>query len=227
MEVENLIEELDYQTLKNEILTYVKEQFNEEITFIESDSFSLIIEAWIYRELRLRSKLNQTLRDAFAMINTDDTDNTAGSELAYKRAIKSVDQNILDIKISSPAPGEVKVIYHHLDDITAAIKNHLDLDEVRPLTDTVTVQKASLITVDVPLHVTLLEGVDTAALEQSIRASFEDITFKIGENLTTSRVIATAFKEGVYKVQTDFITTDITQDEVCDLNLTFNFEVLA
>ncbi|MBE0491107.1 MAG: baseplate J/gp47 family protein [Sulfurospirillum sp.] len=227
MEVENLIEELDYQTLKNEIVTHVKEQFNEDLTFIESDSFSLIVEAWIFRELQLRSKLNQTLRDAFAMINTDDTDNTAGSEMAYRRAINSVDEGILDIKITSPIPGQVLVIYHHANDITALIQNHLDLDEVRPLSDIVTVQKASVITVDIALHVTVLQGVDTSILEQKIRASFDSIVFKIGENLTTSRVIATAFKEGVYRVQTDFITTEIEPSQVLDLNLSFSYEVLA
>lgn len=227
MEIADLIEELDYATLKNEILTHIKEQFNEDLSFIESDSFSLIIEAWIFRELQLRSKINQTIRDAFTMINTDDTDNTAGSQMAYKRAINSVDENILDIKISSPIPGLVLVIYHHLGDITTLIQNHLDLDEVRPLTDIVTVQKASVITVDVPLSITVLDGVDTSILEQNIRASFDSIIFKIGENLTTSRVIATAFKEGVYRVQTDFITTDIAEHEVLDLNLSFSYEVLV
>lgn len=227
MEIADLIEELDYKTLKNEILTHIKEQFNEDLTFIESDSFSLIIEAWIYRELRLRSKINQTLRDAFALINTDDTDNTAGSEMSYKKAINGVDDAILDIKISSPSPGQVLVIYHHQGDITDLIQNHLDTDEMRPLTDIVTVQKASVVTVDVFLHITVLQGVDTLILEQNIRASFESIMFKIGENLTTSRIIATAFEEGVYRVQTDFITTDIQDHEVLALNLSFSYEVLV
>lgn len=227
MEIANLIEIKDYKTIKNEILTQVQETFNGDLTFIESDSFSLLIEAFIYRELMLRVKINQVIKDSFTLINTDDTNNTAGSEMAYRRAIREVDENILDIHISSPAPGRVKVVYHHQNDITELIQNHLDKDEVRPLTDIVTVQKATIVTVDVPLSITVFDGVDTALLMEDIQSSFGAINFKIGENLTTSKVIATAFKVGVYKVETPFNTTDIQDDEIIAVNLSFSFEVLS
>lgn len=227
MEIADLVEELDYKTLKNEILTQVQSEFNGDLTFIESDSFSLLMEAFIYREMQLRAKINQVIKDSFTLINTDDTNNTAGSEMAYKRAIREVDENILDIRISSPTQGAVKVVYHHLENITDLIQNHLDEDEVRPLTDRVTVQKASVVTVDVPLVVTVLDGVDTTLLEDEIRASFDGLNFKIGENLTTSKVVATAFKIGVYKVETSFTTTDIQETQVIFLNLSFEFGVLV
>lgn len=227
MEIADLVEKLDYKTLKNEILIQVQESFNNDLTFIEADSFSLLMESFIYRELQLRAKINQAIKDSFTLINTDDTNNTAGSEMAYKRAIAEVDENILDIRISSPVPGEVKVVYHHPLNITDLIQNHLDEDEVRPLTDIVTVQKASVVMVDVPLVVTILNGVDTTLLRDEIRASFEAINFKIGENLTTSKVIATAFKTGVYKVGTSFTTTDIQEDAVIALNLSFEFGAVA
>ena len=226
-EIAHLIEELDYESLKDEILTHLKEEFNEDYSFIESDSFSLVLEAFIYRELKLRARINQAIKDAFLIINTDDTNNTAGSKMAYKRAINEVDPGILDISITSSSPGVVDIVYHHAADITNDIVEYLNKDDIRPLTDTVYVEKASIVPTDVHLIITVLEGVDTSLLQEDINTSFDGIGFKIGENLTVSKVIATAFKSGVYKVITPFETTDINDNEVLSLNLSYEFEVLS
>ena len=227
MEIVDLIEEVDYTTLKNEIVTYIQTTFNGDITFIESDSFSLIVEAMIYRELKIRAKINQALKDAFALINTDDTNNTAGSMMAYKRAILECIPNILDMTITSPDAGVVKVIYHNVVDVTDSLMEYLHRDDIRPLTDSVVVVKATIVEIEVPLSVTVLSGSDVSLIESQIRESFNQIIFLIGENLTLSRVIATAFKNGVYAINSPFVTTNILDSQVINPNISFVFEELV
>ena len=228
MEIETLIEEFNYQTIKNEIQTDIKNEFNNDLTFIESDSFSLIVEAFVYREMKLRARINQAIRDAFAIINTDDTNNTAGSDSAYKRAIKEVSANIDDIKIYSSTPGVVEVIYHSSEDLTAAILNHLYKDEVKPLTDVVYVYKAGILNVDITLVATVYPGTDLVETQANIKKAYESLVFKIHENLTHSKVISLAHVQGVHKVTSDFVDTDILPTQVIEVvNINISFEELT
>lgn len=227
MEITDLIEEVDYTTLKNEIVTYIQTTFNGDVTFIESDSFSLIIEAMIYREMHLRAKINQALRDAFALINTDDTNNTAGSEMAYRRAVLECIPTILDMTITSPGAGVVKIIYHNDVDVTDSLMEYLYRDDIRPLTDSVVVERATVAEIEIPLYITFFKGSDIALLESQIRESFDGIVFRIGENLTLSRVIATAFKSGVYAISSPFITSSIEDGQIVRPLLSFVFEELV
>lgn len=228
MEIEKLIEEFDYQTIKKEIQTDIKNEFNNDLTFIESDSFSLIVEAFVYREMKLRARINQAIRDAFAIINTDDTNNTAGSDSAYKRAIREVSTNIDDIKIYSSIPGVVEIIYHSDEDLTTAILNHLYKDEVKPLTDVVYVYKAEILNVDITLIATVYPGTDLVETQANIKKAYESLVFKIHENLTNSKVISLAHIDGVHRVSSDFVDTNILPMQVIEIeNINISFEELA
>ena len=228
MEIEKLIEEFDYQTIKNEIQTEIKNEFNNDLTFIESDSFSLIVEAFIYREMKLRARINQAIRDAFAIINTDDTNNTAGSDSAYKRAIRQVSENIDDIKIYSSIAGEVEVIYHSNENLTAAILDHLYKDEVKPLTDVVHVNKAEILILDISINAIVYSGPDLELIENNIKKAYESLIFKISENLTNSKVISLAHVQGVHKIESDFVDTDIFPNQVIKVgNINISFEELV
>ena len=228
MEIEKLIEEFDYQTIKKEIQTDIKNEFNNDLTFIESDSFSLVVEAFVYREMKLRARINQAIRDAFAIINTDDTNNTAGSDSAYKRAINEVSDNIDDIKIYSSTPGVVEVIYHSSEDLTAAILIHLYKDEFKPLTDVVYVYKAEILNVDITLIATVYPGTDLVETQANIKKAYESLVFKIHENLTNSKVISLAHIDGVHRVSSDFVDTNILPMQVIEIeNINISFEELA
>lgn len=227
MEIENLIEEVDYQTIKNEIETHIKDMFNDDLTFIESDSFSLIVEAFVYREMKLRARINQAIRDAFEIINTDDTNNTAGSEMAYIRAIKEVSTNFKDIKVYSDIPGIVKVVYHSDEDLTSKIQNHLNLDHVRPLTDKVYVKKATIVSLDLEFNITNFAGANVVWIEQNIKKAFENFKFTIGQNLSSTKALSLVHDNGVYKATTTFVDTNISNAQILEIgNITCNFEVL-
>lgn len=227
MEIANLIEELDYQTLKNEIETHIKAMFKNDLTFIESDSFSLIVEAFVYREMKLRARINQAIRDAFSIINTDDTNNTAGSEMAYIRAIKEVSTNIKDIKVYSDVGGVVEVVYHSNEDLTQSILNHLNNDQVKPLTDIVNVRKATVVTLDLEFNIINYSEANTSWIEENVKKAFLNLKFAIGQNLSSTKAISLVHDDGVYKATTTFVDTNISNTQILELgSITCNFEVL-
>jgi|GEM_PF-6684472 len=226
MEIENLIEQKDYQTLKDEIQTYIKELFNDDLTFIESDSFSLIIEAVIYREILLRARINQAIKDSFAIINRDDTNNTAGSQMAYIRAIKDVNKDIKDIKVYSPSAGVVNVVYHHITDITTQIQEYLNEEYIRPLTDLVYVKKAEVITLDFEFNIIYNKGANTSYIEKQIKDEFANYSFKIGENLSQTKALSVVHKNGVFSASTTFFDTQIEPYQIIQIgNITCNWIV--
>lgn len=227
MEIENLIEELDYQTLKDEIKTQIKQLFNNDLTFIESDSFSLIVEAMIYREMQLRARINQAIRDAFEIIDTDDTNNTAGAEMAYIRAIRDVEKNIKDIKVYSEVGGVVEVVFHDDKDLTVAIQNHLDLEHVRPLTDLVHVRKANVITLDLSFTIFCNKGANTSYIKSKIDEAYSNFNFKIGQNLSQTKALSLVHQFGVYRATTNFRDTNISSFEILKIgNINCTFEEL-
>ncbi|CUV65232.1 putative Baseplate J family protein [Sulfurovum sp. enrichment culture clone C5] len=65
MLVPKAIEEIDYDSLKNDIVEHLKEIRDIDIVFLESDTFSLIVEAFIYREMLLRARINDALRASY------------------------------------------------------------------------------------------------------------------------------------------------------------------
>lgn len=221
--IEDLIEEFDYQTIKNDILTHIKELFNNDLTFIESDSFSLIVEAFIYRELKLRARINQAIKDSFAIINTDDTNNTAGAQMAYIRAIKEVSPNIKDIKVYSKVGGVVEVVYHSNEDLTQAILDHLNNDQVKPLTDLVNVTKANIVVLDLEFDIFHNKG-DIAFIKSKIDDEFSKFEFKIGQNLSKTKALSLVHHLGVYRADTTFEDTNLLEFEILQIgNINCNF----
>jgi phage-related baseplate assembly protein len=63
--VPDIIEEIEYKTLKESVLSYLRSIFAENLKFLESDSVTLVVEALIYREMLLRAKINEAMRAAF------------------------------------------------------------------------------------------------------------------------------------------------------------------
>ena len=225
--IEDLIEELDYETIKNEIQTDIKQRFNNDLTFIESDSFSLIVEAFIYREMQLRARINQSIKNSFAIINTDDTNNTAGAEMAYKRAIKEVSQNIKDIKVYSDVAGVVEVVFHSDEDLIQEILNHLNNDQVKPLTDIVNVTKATILVLNLEFEISYHSGANITFIESEILKAFGKLKFTIGQNLSCTKALSLVHLDGVYKATTTFEDTDIEKSQIIEIgNIVCNFKVL-
>lgn len=139
-----------------------------------------------------------------------DSYSVAGPASAYVFHALSADGDVLDASAISPRPGEVAVsVLSRSGDGTAspellaAVRALLAGDEVRPLTDRVTVQSAGLVPFDVAAQLTLYPGPDaqlildtaTAALDQLLTANR-----RLGRNISRSAIIAALHVGGVQNV---------------------------
>lgn len=94
MQVPNAIEEIDYDLLKNDIMEHLKETKDIDIVFLESDTFMLIVEAFVYREMLLRARINDALRASYLWTATG-TDLDAVAALYGVNRLESEDDDRL------------------------------------------------------------------------------------------------------------------------------------
>jgi phage-related baseplate assembly protein len=134
---------------------------------------------------------------------------TAGPEGAYLFwALQTASAK--DASVASPAPGEVVVTVLDRDgDGTAlpatlsAVDAVLNDQDIRPLTDQVTVQGATILTYAVEADLTLYDGPDSgvviAAAEAAVAAFVED-QHRLGRDITLSGLYAALHRPGVQRV---------------------------
>lgn len=149
---------------------------------------------------------------------------TAGPEGAYKYHAQSADGNVKDVSISSPSPVSVVVaVLSHIGDGTAdaALIAAVDAalgNDVRPLTDAVTVQSATILAYTVNTTIKTYPGLDQEtvrlACQQSVTA-WVDTMHRIGRDITLSGITAAHMVDGVMDVIfNNTIGTDITTNLV-------------
>ncbi|MFI9652603.1 baseplate assembly protein [Guyparkeria halopsychrophila] len=136
---------------------------------------------------------------------------TAGPEGAYVFHALSSDGDVLDASATSPSPGAVTVtVLSRTGDGTAdqtlldAVDNVLSADDVRPLTDAVTVQSATIqnYTVDATLY--FYAGPDRAVVLASAQAAIDDYVaaqHRLGLDVTLSGIYAALHQPGVQRVE--------------------------
>lgn len=139
-----------------------------------------------------------------------DSYSVAGPASAYVFHALSADGDVLDASAVSPRPGEVTVsVLSRLGDGTAApelltmVRNLLAGDEVRPLTDRVTVQSALLVPFDVAAQLTLYPGPDSQLILDSAIAALDQLLAanrRLGRNISRSAIIAALHVGGVQNV---------------------------
>ena len=139
-----------------------------------------------------------------------DSYSVAGPASAYVFHAPSADGEVLDASAVSPRPGEVTVsILSRIGDGTAApgllatVRDLLAGDEVRPLTDRVTVQSAELITFDVVAQLTLYPGPDAQLILDTANAALTQLLAtnrRLGRNIARSAIIAALHVGGVQNV---------------------------
>lgn len=143
----------------------------------------------------------------------------AGPEAAYVFHALTADVTIADAVATSPAPGEVLVsLLSETGDGTAtsaqiaAVKAVLDNDEVRPLTDFVTVASATRIDFDVQAVLTIGSGPDPAIVLEKANAdlaTYRAQRRRIGRMVSRSGIIGALQVEGVEKTALALPATDI------------------
>ncbi|MFM0485430.1 baseplate J/gp47 family protein [Paraburkholderia graminis] len=134
----------------------------------------------------------------------------AGPEGAYISHARNADGLVLDASATSPAPCEVVVTVLSrdgdgtaekplLDKVTAALQS----DDVRPLTDKVTVQGAQINRYAIRAHLVFFAGPDrSVAMAEANKktAAYAKEMHKLGMEITLDGIYAAARQAGVQKV---------------------------
>jgi phage-related baseplate assembly protein len=153
----------------------------------------------------------------------------AGPSGAYVFHALSADSNVLDASAISPAPGEVAVtILSRTGDgaaspsLVAKVSAAVNSNDVRPLTDMVTVQSASIVNFSVTAQIYVYPGPDSSVVLSSANAALSDYidsVHKIGRDVTISGIYAALHRPGVQRVNlaspAGNITIGATQASYC------------
>lgn len=134
----------------------------------------------------------------------------AGPTGAYLYHAKSASPLVKDVHVSSPSPGEVVVSILSTDgdgtasaDLLAAVEAAVSADDVRPLTDHVAVQSASIVPYAVEAELVILGGVSAQAVIDAASASalsYVAGAHTLGTGATIGGLIAALTVPGVHDV---------------------------
>lgn len=136
---------------------------------------------------------------------------TAGSRASYEFHALSTSAKIKDVDVTSPTAGTVKVAILSTEgqgtadgDLIKAVKEQLNAEHIRPLTDTVLVESAVILTYEIQatitLYPTVLESVVMANVNQAI-ANYANKQHLLGIDITLSGIYAALHQEGVQNVK--------------------------
>lgn len=134
----------------------------------------------------------------------------AGPAGAYEFHALSASGDVLDASAVSPAPGEVLVtVLSRLGDGTAspellaAVEAKVSADDIRPLTDLVTVQSAEILDFTVEATIRTFSGPDPSVVVEAAEASLEAYLAsarRLSRDVPRSAVIAALHVPGVQRV---------------------------
>lgn len=144
----------------------------------------------------------------------------AGPEGAYIFHALSAHSDVLDASAVAPVAGQVLVTVLSRTGsgvpaapVLAAVTARLSDKTVRPLTDLVTVQAASVIPYQVTATLTFLAGPDRSLVLANARAALDAYiaaTHRLGRDVTRAGIIAALYQEGVQNVALASPAADIT-----------------
>lgn len=151
-------------------------------------------------DTRLRSRIQLAL-EGFS---------TAGPIGAYLFHTLSASPLVLDAFVDSPEPGEVRVTVLSTEgdgaagsELLATVLAALNAEDVRPLTDLVSVQSASIVPVSIEAGIEIMSGPDPevvlAAAQAAIEAWAVDV-HRLGRSVRLSAIYAALHREGVKRV---------------------------
>jgi len=250
----DVIEKLDYETLLTDYINDFKARNPNYATLLESDPAIILMQVISYRELLLRSRINEAAKaNMLAYATGSDLDNlaafygverlidetddrlktrtqlalegfsTAGPIGAYIFHSLSASNEVKSVSVKSPNPGEVLVtILSNINDGTASstlittVNDKLNEDDIRPLTDQVTVAGATIINYTVEAIITVYSGPSSAIVEAQANEALQNFIsnrHEIGRVIAISGIYDALHVDGVKKVElvtplADIETTD-------------------
>ena len=144
---------------------------------------------------------------------------TAGPAGAYIFHSLNASADVKDVAVSSPAPGEVLVtLLSRLGngvpsaELLALVNEHLNHDDIRPLTDNVSVQGATIIEYQVDATLLFNRGPGQTQITQQAQQKVNEYVSeqnKLGFDVTLSGLYAALHQPGVQRVQLNNPTADI------------------
>lgn len=135
----------------------------------------------------------------------------AGPADAYVFHTRSADGRVMNCTATSPQPGEVLITVLSREgdgsssaELLAIVDKALNKEEVRPLTDLVTVQSANIIPYEIKATIYVAQGPDTGLVMDAVQKSIEAYTTKqrkIGVLVPRSGLDAALHLDGVERVE--------------------------
>jgi phage-related baseplate assembly protein len=147
---------------------------------------------------------------------------TAGPAESYRFHALSAHGDVEDASVISPTPGQVVVTVLSNDgdgtpsaELLAAVDRHLNAENIRPLTDQVTVQAATIVPYAVEAELTLYPGPAPSpvlAAAQIALEAYVAATRRLGFDVTRSGLFAALHQPGVQNVELVWPEADIPID---------------
>ncbi|MDT0501908.1 MULTISPECIES: baseplate J/gp47 family protein [unclassified Halomonas] len=135
---------------------------------------------------------------------------TAGSKGSYEFHALGADAQVRDAQAITPAPGQVTVYVLSREangaaspELQASVAETLNAEQIRPMTDQVTVQSAAITEYTVDATLTVFSGPDAMLVRQ---AAIDAVTtyaveqHRLGYDITLSGLYAALHQEGVQNV---------------------------
>lgn len=148
---------------------------------------------------------------------------TAGAVKAYRYQSLSANTKVQEVSVLNGGPGIVNIFLKTADmseETRQDVENHLNKDEVRPLTDSVVVKNAIIKNVTITAELELIDILMQSNIEKSIKESKD--TLSLGEDLNLSYIYSILHSNGVYRVNLKSPTSDTKVSEDTFIKLRFN-----
>lgn len=160
---------------------------------------------------------DESFRARIQLVNESYT--TAGSEGSYVFHSLSADAKVKDVQPVSPVPGQVLVYVLSRDGNGTADQALLDKvdaalnkEEIRPLTDNVVVQSASIVEYTITAQLVLYPGPDSNVILQAAKdelKKYVDAMHRVGFDVTISGIYQALHRPGVQTVNLTMPTSSI------------------
>lgn len=140
-----------------------------------------------------------------------ETFSVAGAAGAYEYFVKSASKSIADAKISSPTPGvvDIRIITENglpQQELINTVQQTLSADEVRPLTDNITVQAPDTVdfSIDLTYYIPTPQIASASTISNKVTDSVNNYikwqTSKIGRDIVPSKLVSLLMETGVKRV---------------------------
>ncbi|WP_353287796.1 baseplate J/gp47 family protein [Wolbachia endosymbiont (group B) of Gerris lacustris] len=158
---------------------------------------------------------------------------TGGSKEYYKYHALSADSRVKDALVESPIPGKVQISILSTttgivsEELLEIVKKQVTRDDIRVLTDTVTVIGCNITEIDIHSRVSVSPVISEEEIKKQFIKKFE-ASKRLGWNVTKSWIIANLFVEGVENVELIEPKEDVViRGNECPILKTLNIEFIG